>query len=453
MPRARLFAIDLVMRSPHMFDPVELVEKLKVASQDSHDEVAQKAKECSRLLGLAEESSAALDRESLATALASSAALAAASLPRVEDDPKRSKLENARERLKVYEGHRDRLFKEIKTALDGRGSVIAGTGSNSTAEAVSATKDAEKIGVDGCLLVVPYYNKPTQEGLYQHFRFIAGGTDIIVNKFQGNDSSSCLIDLTGIGELKLVEKFGKHLKIGSGVALDNLKDYPEIEKGFPVLLEAACAVASPVIRKTATIGGNILCENRCTFYNQSEWWREAVGYCLKCNGDICIATGGKKKCFSKFVSDMAIALISLDAYIEVIEYGGSSISRLEDIYTGDGINPRKFNKTALIKALHIPLNEGNRSIFKKLRQRESMEFSSLTTVLNVNKYGKIKIVLGGVDPRPIIIEGSPEDDKQELIRQVIKKARIIDNDVFSREYRKEMITVFLNRSFNELQSI
>ena len=54
-----------------------------------------------------------------------------------------------------------RLFKEIKTAIGDRGAVIAGTGSNSTAEAISATIGAEKAGADGCLLVVPYYNKPT----------------------------------------------------------------------------------------------------------------------------------------------------------------------------------------------------------------------------------------------------------------------------------------------------
>jgi 4-hydroxy-tetrahydrodipicolinate synthase len=71
-----------------------------------------------------------------------------------------------------------RLFAEVKSAVGGRGTVVAYTGSNSTAEAVEATKRAEKIGVDACLLVVPYYNKPTQEGLYQHFKTIAQGTDL-----------------------------------------------------------------------------------------------------------------------------------------------------------------------------------------------------------------------------------------------------------------------------------
>ncbi len=71
-----------------------------------------------------------------------------------------------------------RLFREIKEAVSDKGAVIAGTGSNSTAEAVEATREAEKIGVDACLLVVPYYNKPTQEGLYQHFRTVAESTSL-----------------------------------------------------------------------------------------------------------------------------------------------------------------------------------------------------------------------------------------------------------------------------------
>ena len=71
-----------------------------------------------------------------------------------------------------------RLFAEVKSAIGDRGAVVAGTGSNSTAEAVVATRGAEKMGVDACLLVVPYYNKPTQEGLYQHFKTIAESTKL-----------------------------------------------------------------------------------------------------------------------------------------------------------------------------------------------------------------------------------------------------------------------------------
>ncbi|MDD5604814.1 MAG: 4-hydroxy-tetrahydrodipicolinate synthase [Dehalococcoidales bacterium] len=71
-----------------------------------------------------------------------------------------------------------RLFAEVKDAIGDRASVIAGTGSNATAEAIEATIQAEDIGVDACLLVVPYYNKPSQEGLYQHFKAIASATTL-----------------------------------------------------------------------------------------------------------------------------------------------------------------------------------------------------------------------------------------------------------------------------------
>lgn len=71
-----------------------------------------------------------------------------------------------------------KLFAEIKEAIGDRASVIAGTGSNATAEAMEATLQAEEIGVDACLLVVPYYNKPSQEGLYQHFETIASATKL-----------------------------------------------------------------------------------------------------------------------------------------------------------------------------------------------------------------------------------------------------------------------------------
>ena len=70
------------------------------------------------------------------------------------------------------------LFSEIKSAVVGRGVVIAGTGSYNTRDSITLTREAEKSGVDGCLLVVPYYNRPTQDGLYQHFKTIAESTSL-----------------------------------------------------------------------------------------------------------------------------------------------------------------------------------------------------------------------------------------------------------------------------------
>ncbi|MDA1129250.1 MAG: 4-hydroxy-tetrahydrodipicolinate synthase [Chloroflexi bacterium] len=71
-----------------------------------------------------------------------------------------------------------RLFSEVKESVGDKGVVIAGTGTYSTAESIELSQEAEKQGVDGLLLVVPYYNKPPQEGIYQHFKAIAGKTNL-----------------------------------------------------------------------------------------------------------------------------------------------------------------------------------------------------------------------------------------------------------------------------------
>ena len=71
-----------------------------------------------------------------------------------------------------------RLFAEVKGAVGDSGAIIAGTGNYNTAESIELSKEAEREGVDGLLLVVPYYNKPPQEGLYQHFKAIAGNVDL-----------------------------------------------------------------------------------------------------------------------------------------------------------------------------------------------------------------------------------------------------------------------------------
>jgi 4-hydroxy-tetrahydrodipicolinate synthase len=71
-----------------------------------------------------------------------------------------------------------RLFAEVKEAVGERGSVVAGTGNYNTGESLELTREAERNGVDACLLVVPYYNRPPQEGLFQHFKAIAQGTNL-----------------------------------------------------------------------------------------------------------------------------------------------------------------------------------------------------------------------------------------------------------------------------------
>jgi 4-hydroxybenzoyl-CoA reductase subunit beta len=282
------------------------------------------------------------------------------------------------------------------------------------------------------------------------FKYLAGGTDVMINRFQENEDSRCLIDITKIKELKGVRKEGNYLRIGALEILEELKSKKEIVKEFPMLIKAALSVGAPLLRKTATIGGNVLCENRCLFYNQSQWWREAVGFCLKCDGDICVATQGKKVCYSELVSDTAPALIAMDAEIELIDINSISRVKLESIYTGDGVNPINLSETAILTGIFLPLNREFKTDFYKLRERESLEFTSLTSAVAIDKKGKLKIALSGVDPKVVVVEATANDKKSELIKKVIKGARAIENDMYSRKYRREMIDVYLNRSFKTL---
>ncbi|MDP6909283.1 MAG: FAD binding domain-containing protein [Flavobacteriales bacterium] len=282
------------------------------------------------------------------------------------------------------------------------------------------------------------------------FKYLAGGTDVMVNRFQGNENSPCLIDITKLSELKGITKEENFLRIGALVQLESLKNVKELQDEFPMLIEAALSIGAPLLRKTATIGGNVLCENRCLYYNQSEWWREAVGYCLKCEGDICIATQGKKACFSELVSDTAPALIAMDAEVEILDNGSTKRVKLEGIYSGDGVNPRTISETGILTAILLPLNRGFKTDFNKLRERQSLDFTSLTSAVAVDNNGIVKIALSGVDPKAVVVIGKIGDDQQEMIKKVIKGARTIDNDMYTRNYRREMVRVFLNRSFDKL---
>lgn len=89
------------------------------------------------------------------------------------------------------------LFRVVQQAVAGKAKVIAGTGSNSTREAVAATQKAAKLGLDGSLQVVPYYNKPPQEGLYQHFKAIAEATPdlpVMLYNIPGRTGQSLQVD-------------------------------------------------------------------------------------------------------------------------------------------------------------------------------------------------------------------------------------------------------------------
>ncbi|MFC1559620.1 4-hydroxy-tetrahydrodipicolinate synthase [Candidatus Margulisiibacteriota bacterium] len=120
------------------------------------------------------------------------------------------------------------LYRVVKKAVKGKVRIIAGTGSNSTATAIKSTKKAEEIGVDGIMIVVPYYNKPSQEGQYQHFKAIADATSlpIIIYNIPGRTGINMLPDTVArLAEIKNI--------VGIKEASGNMDQVAEIRKKTP----------------------------------------------------------------------------------------------------------------------------------------------------------------------------------------------------------------------------
>ena len=97
------------------------------------------------------------------------------------------------------------LFKFVVREVNGRIPVIAGTGSNNTRESIALTIEAENCGVDGVMLVAPYYNKPSQEGIYQHFKVIAEATSLPIMVYNIPGRTSVNIDVDTIVRLSEID--------------------------------------------------------------------------------------------------------------------------------------------------------------------------------------------------------------------------------------------------------
>ena len=120
------------------------------------------------------------------------------------------------------------------------------------------------------------------------------------------------------------------------------------------------------------------------------------------------------------------------------------------LYSGNGIKPLLLEKNFVLKNILIPRRKNINTIFKKLRHRKTLEFTSLTSAVSIDKYNKIKIAIGGIAPKPIILNINSEIDKETIINETIKKTKTVNNDMFSRKYRKEILKVYIRKSLDEL---
>ncbi len=276
------------------------------------------------------------------------------------------------------------------------------------------------------------------------YQYVAGGTDLEVHRRQELVAEHHVIDLTAIKELHAISIDGEELSIGALVTLDEIISDVVVRERVPLLATAARSVATPVIRKSATVGGNLLVKNRCTFYDQSGSWRSSIGSCLRDNGDICQVVGTDAGCYSRNVSDMAAAFIALGATIVVRDQKGEKRYDLTALYSGDGIrNHNLLENDGIILRVQVPIKPVA-SWYRKLRLRESLDFTSCTVAAAVDERNYIRVCINGVSMAPVLIEGDlAELSLEELHRRARRSCQTVDNDLLPLKYRREMIHIYL----------
>ena len=278
-------------------------------------------------------------------------------------------------------------------------------------------------------------------------RYIAGGTDLVVNMRRGITQPSLLVDLSGIAELTEIGADAGGVSIGAGVTLAALARHPTLGDRYRAVAQAAESIAGPGHRNLATVGGNLCLDTRCIYYNQSEWWRSANNYCLKNRGDTCHVAPQGQRCHAAFSGDLAPALLALGATVDIEGAKGPRRIPLGDLYVEDGKAHLALEPGELLVAVHLPA-DAPASAYRKARTRAAIDFplAGVAVALAVagKKVASLRIALTGTNSRPFLLAGTEAfvghavDDKmlQAIDRAVQKQVQPMRTTLASSNYRR-----------------
>jgi len=278
-------------------------------------------------------------------------------------------------------------------------------------------------------------------------RFVAGGTDLLVNMRRGISSPDFLVDLSGIDELAEIETDGHGVTIGAGVTIATLARNAVIATQYRALAQAAESIAGPGHRIMGTVGGNLCLDTRCIYYNQSEWWRSANAYCLKHRGDICHVAPQGQRCHAAFVGDLAPALLVLGAEVSIAGTQGHRRVSLSELYVEDGKAHLTLADGELIVAVYLPSNPPP-SAYAKIRTRAAIDFPlagvAVALATSGTKIVSLRLALTGTNSRPFLLAGTEAfagrsvDEKllHEIDRLVQKQVQPMRTTIASANYRR-----------------
>src|ERR1700736_317396 len=209
--------------------------------------------------------------------------------------------------------------------------------------------------------------------------FIAGGTDLVPNLKRRQFDVTTLISLNALPDGRRVEgDVQRGITIGAGVTLDELAHHDLFAGPFRALAQACGSVSTPQVRYMGTLGGNLLVDPRCNYYNQTYSWRKAVGFCMKKDGDICLVARSSPRCWAVSSSDSAPVAVALNAEVTLHSVEGTRRIAANALYKDDGIDYTTKRRDEVITSVHFPAAAGPlTSSYWKLRRRPSFDFPIL----------------------------------------------------------------------------
>jgi 4-hydroxybenzoyl-CoA reductase subunit beta len=305
---------------------------------------------------------------------------------------------------------------------------------------------------------------------------VAGGTDLMPNMKHRLFTPRRLVALKGVREMRGIswidsegrpaspEDDGAMLAIGACETLHDVAHHPEVLRHFPSLATAAGRVAGPQIRNQGTLGGNLCLDTRCTYYNQSAFWRQALGYCLKKDGDVCHVTKVGKKCVAAHSADTPPVLMTLGAVADLAGPEGERTVPVGDFFIADGIWNTVRRPGELVRRIRIPAPSPRlRASYQKLRQRNSIDFPllSLAVAAETEEDGSLRemrIVVSALGSRPRVVSGlekvvpgrTIDEVTDEVAELVHRQSRPLENIIVDPDWRRAMAPVYLKRALREM---
>jgi 4-hydroxybenzoyl-CoA reductase subunit beta len=304
--------------------------------------------------------------------------------------------------------------------------------------------------------------------------FLAGGTDLVVNLRKRLAEPEHVISLAGAEELRGVAVSGGWLEMGALTTMAELAAHPEILTHAPALAEAAALVAGPTVRGMATLGGNILLDTRCRYYNQSHFWRQANDFCLKKDGSVCHVAPKGEFCWAAFSADTPAALLAQDAELQILGAQDARWVALADFYGADGrwsigAAPGGLAPGELLTRVRLPLaGEEWVGTYQKLRVRDSIDFPLAGVALRVRwadagsrgvaggsrRVAGLRLALTATNPAPVEVSGLEELAGGELTLELVealtlaagRTAKPLRTTVADAAYRRAMVSALIEKA-------